>query len=115
MTRYQYWRGNIFFGEDNSIERVELDEPATCPYCKKPTNVIYNRMLEIWECDKQGRALYYTDEGGYFHRCTHIEKNPIGCPDCIEEYERDKPGWGYAYGLDYEPEIDEEDADGELD
>lgn len=109
MTQYQYWRGNIFLGEDNSIEYVELNDPTECPYCHTQTNVIYNRVLEVWETDKLGRPLYYTDEGGYFHRCKHIETNPIGCPECIEEYERDTHGWGYAYGLDYEPEYDEED------
>ena len=106
MTSYQYWRGNILIGEDNSISREELKETTVCPYCKRETDVLFKRTVEIWEQDKYGRDLFYTDAAGRFHRCTHIETYPIGCPECMQEYERGEKGYYPAYGLDVEPDVE---------
>lgn len=107
MTDYQYWRGNIFLGHYGQIEREELTEATTCPYCKADTDMLYVRVVEMLERDKLNRALYYTDEAGRFHRCSHIEKNPIGCPECIQEYERGEKGYYPEFGLgDYDEDME---------
>ena len=109
MTSYQYWRGNIFMGEENSVERVELDEPMTCPYCKAQTDVIFNRITLVQRRDEHNRPLWYTDEGGFWHMLLDEDRYPIGCPECMEEYERGEKGYYPAYGLG--PEVDQERED----
>lgn len=109
MTDYQYWRGNIFIGYDGQIEREELEESTTCPYCKAETDVIYNRCVSVQRRDEHNRPLWYTDKDGYWHMLLDTERYPIGCPECMEEYERGEKGYYPAYGLD--PEIDQDFED----
>lgn len=99
MTSYQYWRGNIFIGEDNAISREEVKEIVTCPYCKAETDVIYERHVMEMQKNDEGEDLWVLRNGQFRIYCKLVSW-AIGCPECIQEYERGEKGYYPAYGLD---------------
>lgn len=110
MTQYQYWRGNIYLGDDNSIVRSERPQTCVCPYCGAESQVIYERHLMENVRDEEGRQLWIFKDGKFRRKEREIWYD-IGCTECVEEYERYQKGWGYGYGLDYDPDIDGPEVD----
>ena len=107
MTSYQYWRGNIFLGEDNAISREEMKKPVICPYCKAETDVIFERHVLEAQKNEDGEDLWVLRDG-QFRIWTKEVSWAIGCPECIQEYERGEKGYYPAYGLsDYDQDFED--------